>query len=200
MPYDNGFTAHYHPEVPGGRLFLTAASPSGGPWTALQSGATLDVLDAPVNGCLWTATEVGVSLRELLPYVPSDLATLRSPGHVAAADAAREAAALWDRLTQQRRRWFETAFPRDDPPTVWCSSQELPPWTVPTDDVLSLSAHWWQRYGKCQWAIPRRGFWEWRFQARYVSEQGHRHTETLAADLSWFRRPNDYLNERVTLW
>ncbi len=203
VPYADGFIGHHHPEVPGGQIFLTSASTPGNPtrhWIALQAGATLDVLDNPVNGCWWTATAVGVSFRELLPYEASDLAELRSPGNTAAAGAARAAAGLWDRMDQQRKRWFVTAFPRSDPRTVWCSPQELPPWTEPSRGVLYLSTDWRYRYEKCRWAIPRRGFWEWQLKVEYTSEQGHRHTEVLASDLSWFREPNDYLNERVTIW
>ena len=203
VPYAAGFTDYHHREAPGGRLFLTAASTAETParhWTALRSGASLDVIDAPVNGCLWTATEVGVSLRELLPYESADLAKLRSPGNVAARAAATEAAALWDRLSQQRKRWYEAAFPRISPPTVWCAPSGLPRWTDPTSGVLSLSTAWKDRHGNCRWSIPRQGFWEWQLLVRYTSEQGDRHTEVLDANLSWFREPTGYLGEQVTLW
>ena len=66
--------------------------------------------------------------------------------------------------------------------------------------MLSLSAEWETAYGKCRWAIPRRGFWEWELRVEYTSEQGDHHTEVLARDLSWFREPNGYLSEQVTLW
>ncbi|MDE0117744.1 MAG: hypothetical protein OXT07_14160 [bacterium] len=203
VPYADGFTGHHHPEVPGGRLFLTAASRADHAarhWTALKSGTTLDVLDAPVNGCLWTATGVGVSLRELLPHEPADLAKLKSPGRVAAKDAAKRGAALWDLLGAQRKRWFRAAFSRNDPPVVWCRPGDLPPWTVPADGVLSLSPAWEAAHGRCRWSIPRRGFWEWRLQVRYTSEQGHQNTIVLADDLSWFREPAEYLGQQVTLW
>ena len=203
VPYADGFTGHHHPEVPGGRLFLTAASTGANParhWIAQQSGTTLDVTDAETNGCLWTAIAVGVSLQELLPYQSSDLAKLRSPGNVAAASEAQIAARLWDRLSQQRKRWYEAAFPWSDPAITWCSPDELPPWTAPITGVLSLSDDWKGRYGKCRWSIPRRGFWEWQLQIRYTSEQGDHHTEVLAADLSWFREPTEYLGQQVTLW
>ncbi|MCY3635728.1 MAG: hypothetical protein OXH23_09005 [bacterium] len=203
VPYDDDFTDYHHPEVPGGRLFLTAASSAGHGvrhWTALQPGATLDVLDAPVDGCLWTATGVGVSLRELLPHEPADLAKLKSPGRVAAEEAAMEAAALWDRLSRQRKQWFQAAFSRNDPPVAWCSPGDLPPWTVPANGVLSLAPDWEAAHGHCRWSIPRRGFWEWRLQVRYTSEQGHSHTLVLADDLSWFREPTEYLGQQVTLW
>lgn len=202
VPYDPGFAGH-HPEVPGGHLFLTAASSpsnSGRHWTALQPGTSLDVWDAPTDGCLWTANAVGVSLRELIPHVAADLIRLRSPGAVAAADEARQAVELWDRLSLQRRQWFQAAFPRNDPSIVWCSPTELPAWTVPTSGVLSLSSDWQDRFGKCRWSIPRRGFWEWKVQVRYTSEQGDDHTEVLASDLSWFREPTGYVDQQVTLW
>ncbi|WP_419928736.1 hypothetical protein [Candidatus Poriferisocius sp.] len=202
VPYDPGFAGH-HPEVPGGHLFLTAASSpnnTGRHWTALQSGTSLDVWDAPTNGCLWTANAVGVSLRELIPHVAADLTRLRSTGAVAAADEALQAAELWDRLSLQRRQWYQAAFPRNDPSIVWCSPAELPPWTVPTSGVLSLSSDWENRYKKCRWSIPRRGFWEWKLQVRYTSEQGDNHTEVLASDLSWFREPTGYVGQQVTLW
>ena len=203
VAYASDFTGYHHLEVPGGQQFLTAASTAGNParhWAALEAGTTLDVLDAPVGGCQWTATAVGVSFRELLPYESSDLAKLRSPGNSAAAGAARQAAELWDRLSPQRKQWYQAAFPRTDPSTVWCAPYDLPSWTVPADAVLSLSAHWHDRYTRCRWAIPRRGFWEWRIQVRYTSEQGDLHTEVLADDLSWFREPTGYLGQQVTLW
>lgn len=203
VPYANGFTGHHHPEVPGGRVFLTAASTAGNParhWIAQQPGTSLDVVDAEVDGCRWTADAVGVSLRQLLPYESSDLARLRSPGASAAADQAQQAAALWDRLDPQRKQWFRTAFPRTDPAVVWCAPAVLPSWSVPADKVLALTADWESRYGGCRWAIPRRGFWEWHLQVEYTSEQGDRHTETLASDLSWFREPTGYLGQQVTLW
>lgn len=203
VPYPTGFADYHHPEVPGGRLFLTAASTgaiSAQHWIAQQPGSTFNVVDAEENGCLWTATAVGVSLRELLPYQSSDLAKLRSPGNVAAAGVAQKAASLWDRLSQQRKRWYEAAFPRSDPATTWCSPDELPPWTAPINAVLSLSSSWESSYGKCRWSIPRRGFWEWQLQVKYTSELGDHHTEVLAADLSWFREPTEYLGQQVTLW
>ncbi|MCY4433584.1 MAG: hypothetical protein OXE45_07915 [bacterium] len=203
VPYGSGFTGVHHPEVPGGRLFLTAASTAANPalhWTAIRAGTTLDVVDDPDNGCQWTATSVGVSFRELLPYEPSDLAKLRSPGNSAAAVAAQQAATLWGRLTPERKLWFKAAFPRVGPPAVWCSPADLPPWTVPANGVLSLSLDWEGRYGNCRWSIPRRGFWEWKLQVNYTSEEGDQHTEILAADLSWFREPTGYLGEQVTLW
>ena len=166
-------------------------------WTALQPGQTLDMT---VDDCRWTATAVGVSLQELLPYEPADLATLRSPGDVEAADEAQEAAALWNRLSQQRKQWYEAAFPRNDPATIWCAPSELPPWTVPPRHVLSLPSYWENQYGHCRWSIPRRGFWEWQLQVRYTSEQDDLRTKILDADLSWFRAPNGYLGEQVTLW
>ena len=202
VPYSPGFAGH-HPEVPGGHLFLTAASSPNSParhWTALQPGTTLDVRDAPTDGCLWTADDVGVSLRELLPHEAADLARLRVPGGAAAAGEAREAAALWDRLSLERRQWFQRAFPRIDPTTIWCSPSELPPWTVPASGVLSLTSDWEERFGSCRWSIPRRGFWEWKLQVQYTSEQGDDHTETLASDLSWFRAPSGYVDQQVTLW
>ncbi len=203
VPYPSGFTGHHHPEIPGGQLFLTAASTSGSParhWTAQQPGSTLNVIDAPVDGCLWTANAVGVSLRELLPHQSSDLSRLHSPGNVAAAREAQEAAALWGRLSSERQRWFQAAFPRSDPSITWCPPTDLPPWTVPVDKVLSLSSDWEDRHGRCRWAIPRRGFWEWKILITYTSEQGDNHTETLASDLSWFREPTGYLGQQVTLW
>ena len=203
VPYDRGFTDYYHSEVPGGRLFLTAASTPDDPgrhWIALESGQSLDVVDAPDDGCLWTATAAGVSLRELLPHQASDLAKLRSPGSVAAAAEARKAAALWDGLSQQRRQWYIAAFPRNDPATTWCSPGDLPSWTTPAAGVLALSKNWESRFGKCRWTIPRRGFWEWRLQVRYTSEQGDHHIETLASDLSWFRQPTGYVGQQVSLW
>ena len=203
VPYASGFTGHHHPEVPGGRVFLTAASAGPNParhWIARQSGTSLNVVDADVDGCLWTADAVGVSFRQLLPYEAGDLARLRSPGNVAAATEAQQAAALWDRLSSERRQWFQQAFPRQDPSVNWCPPADLPPWTVPADNVLSLSSDWEVRHGKCRWAIPRRGFWEWKIQAQYTSEQGDSHTETLASDLSWFREPTGYLGQQVTLW
>ncbi|WP_420638122.1 hypothetical protein [Candidatus Poriferisocius sp.] len=203
VPYAADFTDYHHPEVPGGRLFLTAASSSAGParhWTARQPGTSLDVQDNSDDQCLWEATEVGVSLRQLLPYQAADLATLRSAFDTAAADAAAQAAALWDRLSSQRRQWYRTAFPRVDPATVWCAPDDLPPWTEPTDEVLSLSADWQRRHGDCRWTIPRRGLWEWELQVRYTSEAGDRHTAVVAADLSWFREPTGYLGPQVTLW
>ena len=202
VPYSPGSTGH-HPEVPGGDLYLTAASSPGSParhWTAIQPDTTLDVWDAPDDGCLWTANAVGVSLQELIPHVAADLTRLRSPGTVAAADEARQAADLWDRLSLQRRQWFQAAFPRNDPSIVWCSPAELPPWTVPISNVLSLSSDWEARFGDCRWSIPRRGFWEWKLQVRYTSEQGDDHTEVLASDLSWFREPTGYVGQQVTLW
>ncbi|WP_419925618.1 hypothetical protein [Candidatus Poriferisocius sp.] len=203
VPYDDGFTGYHHPEVPGGRLFLTAASRAGGAvrhWTALRPGATLNVVDHPVNGCLWTATGVGVSLRELLPYETADLAKLKSPGPVAAEGMAKVAAAQWDWLSTQRKQWFRTAFSRNDPPVVWCPPNELPRWTVPEGGVLSLSPAWEAAHGHCRWSIPRRGFWMWRLQVRYTSEQGDHHTVDLADDLSWFREPTEYLGERISIW
>lgn len=203
VPYASDFAGHHHPEAPGGQLFLTAASTTVSParhWTALQPETTLDVLDAPVDGCQWTATAVGVSFRELLPYESSDLAKLRSPGNLAAADAAQQAAALWDRLSLERKQWYQAAFPRTDPSTVWCAPSDLPSWTVPADGVLSLPADWHDRHGRCRWAIPRRGFWKWQLLVRYTSELGDLHTEILADDLSWFREPTGYLGQQVTLW
>ena len=203
VPYARGFTGYHHPEVPGGKLFLTSASKAGHAvrhWTALQPGSTLDVLDAPVNGCLWTASGVGVSLRELLPYEPADLAQLKSPGSAAAKDTAMKAAALWDQLSAQRKQWFRDAFSRNDPSIVWCSPGELPRWTVPEDGVLSLSPAWTAAHGHCRWSIPRRGFWVWRLQVQYISEQGHHHTLVLAEDLSWFRESTEYLGQRITIW
>ena len=202
VPYPPGSTGH-HPEVPGGNLYLTAASSPTSParhWTAMQPGTTLNVWDAPVDGCLWTANAVGVSLRELLPHEATDLTRLRSPGAVAAADEARQAAALWDRLSAERRQWFQAAFPRNEPSVVWCSPAALPPWTVPVSGVLSLSSDWEDRFGKCRWTIPRRGLWEWKLQVQYTSEQGDHHTEVLASDLSWFRQPTGYVDHQVTLW
>lgn len=199
VPYSSGFSEPHHPEAPGGRLFLTAASTAthqARHWVARQPGTTLDVLDAPVNGCLWTATAAGVSLQQLLPYVPGDLAKLRSSSH----QDARDAAALWNRLNPERQQWYQAAFPRTDPSIVWCSPAELPPWTVPTHGVLSLSADWQDRHGRCRWLIPRRGFWEWQMRVQYTSEQGDSHTEVLASDLSWFREPAGYLGQQVTLW
>ena len=203
VPYAHDFTGHHHPEIPGGQLFLTAASTEANPgrhWIARQSGGSLNVVDAEDNGCLWTATMVGVTLRELLPYLPSDLAKLRSPGNVAAAAAAQAAAGLWDRLSQERKRWYRVAFPRSNPTTTWCSPNELPPWTAPIAGVLALSANWKNRYDHCRWSIPRRGLWEWELQTRYTSELGDHHTEVVAADLSWFREPTEYLGQQVTLW
>ena len=203
VPYNQGFTGHHHPEAPGGKLYLTVASSPSSParhWVAQQPGTTLNVVDAPQDGCLWTATAVGVSLRELLAHQPSDLSRLRRPGAVAAAREAREAASLWDRLSQERKRWYALAFPRNDPATTWCSPAELPPWTAPAVGVLSLSEDWERRYDKCRWPIPRRGFWEWRLQIKYTSEENDLHTETVAKDLSWFRESNGYLGDKVTLW
>ncbi len=203
VPYASGFTGHHHPEVPGGRVFLTAASTAGNParhWIAQQPGTSLDVVDAEVDGCRWTADAVGVSFRQFLPYESSDLARLRSPGASAAAGQAQQAAALWDRLDSQRKQWFRTAFPRIDPAVVWCAPADLPSWSVPADKVLALTSDWETRYGGCRWSIPRRGFWEWHLQVEYTSEQGDRHTETLASDLSWFREPTGYLGQQVTLW
>lgn len=203
VPYDQGFASHHHPEVPGGHLFLTAASTPKSParhWIALKSGRSLDVVDAPKDGCLWTATAVGVSLRELLPHQASDLVKLRSPGRAAAASEARAAAALWDGLSRQRQQWYAAAFPRNDPPTTWCSPGDLPVWTTPTTGVLTLSENWKSSHGKCRWSIPRQGFWEWRLLIDYTSEQGDLHTETVASDLSWFRDPAGYLGQQVTLW
>ena len=203
VPYDDGFLAHYHPEVPGGEVFLTAASTPGNParhWTALKPGSDLSLVDIGEDACLWTATAVGVSLRELLPYYPSDLGKLRAPGTSAAATAARQAAALWDRLSPERQQWYRAAFPRIDPASVWCDPAELPPWTVPPSGVLSLSDEWKATYGKCRWSIPRRGFWEWQLLVRYTSEEGDYHTAIAASDLSWFREPTGYLVEQVTLW
>ncbi len=203
VPYERGFTGYHHPETPGGQIFLTAASAAGSPvrhWIAQRPGQSLDVVDAAASGCRWTAKAVGVLFRELLPYEPSDLAKLRSPGSSAAAGPAQQAAALWDRLDVQRKQWFQAAFPRTDPPVVWCSPADLPPWTIPADRVLSLTADWEDRYGRCRWAIPRRGFWEWQLQVKYTSGQGGRHTEVLASDLSWFREPTGYLGPQATLW
>ncbi|WP_419851075.1 hypothetical protein [Candidatus Poriferisocius sp.] len=203
VPYPPGFTGHQHPEVPGGQIFLTAASTAGNParhWISQQPQTTLDVWDAPVDGCLWTANAVGVKLRELLPYEASDLAKLRSPGNVAAADEARQAADLWDRLGPERQEWFQAAFPRNDPSIVWCSPADLPPWTMPASKVLLLSSEWEDSHGRCRWEISRRGFWRWWIQVRYSSEQGDQHTATLASDLSWFREPAGYLGEQASLW
>ena len=141
-----------------------------------------------------------VSLRELLPYEPSDLAKLKAPGSVAAEDAAIKAAALWDRLSLQRKQWFRAAFSRNDPAVVWCSPGELPRWTVPENGVLSLPADWESAHGHCRWAIPRRGFWVWHLQVQYTSEQGHQFTLVLADDLSLFLEPAEYLGQQVTLW
>ena len=203
IPYPTGFADYHHPEVPGGQIFLTAASTAFNPvrhWTALQPGTSLNVVDAPTNGCLWTATAVGVSLREVLPSEPSDLAKLRAPGNAAAANEARQAAALWDRLSPERKQWFRRAFPRTDPSTVWCAPSDLPPWTSPSNGVLALSSNWENRHGQCRWIIPRRGFWQWQLQVQFTSEQGDQYTETLASDLSWFRDPTGYLGQQVTLW
>lgn len=203
VPYAQGFVGHHHPEVPGGLLFLTAASTPESParhWIALKSGSSLDVVDAPKDGCLWTATAAGVSLRELLPHQASDLAKLRSPGSAAAAGEARDAAALWDDLSQQRQQWYAAAFPRSDPTTTWCPPGALPAWTTPTTGVLTLSENWKSSHGKCRWSIPRQGFWEWQILIKYTSEQGDLHTETAASDLSWFRDPAGYLGQQVTLW
>ena len=123
-----------------------------------------------------------------------------SPGRVAARDAARNAAELWDQLSQQRKRWYRAAFSRNDPPIVWCPPGDLAPWTVPEDGVLSLAPGWKAAHGHCRWSIPRRGFWEWNLQVQYTSEQGHHYTLTLADDLSWFREPTEYLGRQVTLW
>lgn len=202
VPYSPGFTG-YHPEVPGGHLYLTAASSPNSParhWTAIQPGTTLDVRDAPVDGCLWTAEAVGVSLREILPHQAADLTKLRSPGAVAAAGQARQAAALWDGLSSDRRQWFQAAFPRNDPSIVWCPPADLPSWTVPVSGVLSLTSDWEDRFGKCRWTIPRRGFWEWKLQIKYTSEQGNLYTAVVASDLSWFREPTGYVDQQVTLW
>ena len=203
VPYDDDFLAHYHPEVPGGEVFLTAASTPGSParhWTALKPGSDLSLVDIGEDACLWTATAVGVSLRELLPYYPSDLGKLRAPGTSAAATAARQAAALWDRLSPERQQWYRTAFPRIDPATTWCAPDDLPFWTEPANNVLSLPPDWESRYEKCRWSIPRRGFWEWQLLVRYTSEEGDYHTAIAASDLSWFREPTGYLVEQVTLW
>ncbi len=203
VPYAQGFVDHHNPEVPGGQLFLTAASTPESlarHWIALKSGSSLDVVDAPVDGCLWTATAVGVSLRELLPHQASDLVKLRSPGSAAAANEARAAAALWDGLSRQRQQWYAAAFPRNDPPTTWCSPSDLPVWTTPTTGVLTLSENWKNSHGKCRWSIPRQGFWEWQLLINYTSEQGDLHAETVASDLSWFRDPAGYLGQQVTLW
>ena len=153
-----------------------------------------------MDGCLWTADAVGVSLRELLPYETADLNRLRSPGTVAAADEAPQAAALWDRLSSERRQWFRSAFPRNDPSIVWCSPADLPPWTAPTSGVLSLSSEWEDQFWKCRWSIPRRGFWTWELQVKYTSEQGDLYTNVVASDLSWFREPTGYVDQQVTLW
>ena len=200
VPYDDEFDDHHHPDVPGGRLFLTAASPAGNPvrhWTALQAGKTLDVT---LGDCQWSATAVGVSLRELLPYEPADLAKLRAPGAVEAAKSAQQAATLWDRLSAEKKQWYEDAFPRINPSTIWCSPDDLPPWTVPASGTTSLSDEWETAYGKCRWAIPRRGFWQWELQVKYTSDQGDHRTEVLARNLSLFRDPNGYLKDKVTLW
>ncbi len=203
VPYGKNFTGHYHPEVPGGTVFLTAASASDGParhWTALKPASNLDLVDVGQDACRWTATTVGVSLRELLPYDQADLERLRSSRPSAAAAAARQAAALWERLGPARQAWYRTAFPRRDPAIIWCRPSELPPWTEPAEAVLSLLPTWESRYGACRWSIPRRGFWEWRLVVRYESEEGDRHREVAAADLSWFREPIGYIGEQVALW
>lgn len=203
VPYDDKFSRHYHPEVPGGEVFLTPASTPGRParhWTALKAASDLDFVDTGEDACLWAATAVGVSLRQLLPYHPSDLKKLRSPGISAAASAARQAAALWTRLSPERQQWYRAAFPRNDPATTWCAPHELPSWTEPAKSVLSLSPEWESRYEKCRWLIPRRGFWEWQLLITYASEQGDHHTAVVASDLSWFRGPTGYLGEQVTLW
>ncbi|MCY4036921.1 MAG: hypothetical protein OXF64_05675 [bacterium] len=203
VPYDKGFTGHHHPEVPGGEVFLATASTPDGParhWIALKPASELNLTDAGEDACQWTATAVGVSLRELLPYYRSDLDRLRLPGASAAAAAAREAAALWNRLGAERRQWYRAAFPRRDPVIAWCGPGKLPPWTEPPEAVLSLTPAWESRYGGCRWSIPRRGFWEWRLLVRYVSEEGDRHVEVAASDLSWFREPTGYLGGQVTLW
>ncbi len=203
VPYSNGYGSKHHSEVPGGQHFLTAAS---GPkeaakhWVALKSGTNLNVVDALTNGCKWQATEVGVTLRELLPHWPADLRTLHAPGNVAAASHARQAAQLWQRLSQQRQQWYIRAFPRSDPATVWCSPGALPQWTEPASKALSLDSRWRATYDRCRWLIPRQGFWRWQLVIKYVSETGDLHTRVVAEDISWFREANGYLTKQVTLW
>lgn len=203
VPYPAGFTGHHHPEVPGGELFLTAASAPDSParhWMALSSRAGLDMVDSGKDACRWRAVAVGVSLRQLLPYYPADLNKLSLASGSAANEEAGQAAELWNRLSLERQLWYVEAFPRNDPAIVWCSPQELPLWTAPPRAVLSLPSGWGARYGKCRWHIPRHGFWEWQILVDYESEEGDLHTTVLDSDLSWFREPTGYLGEQVTLW
>ncbi|MXW42380.1 MAG: hypothetical protein F4138_04400 [Acidimicrobiia bacterium] len=203
VPYPSGFATPHHLEVPGGRWFLTAASSplsAARHWVALKSGANLNVSESSASGCLWTATHVGVFLRELLAHDSADLAVLVSPGNTAAATQARQAASLWQNLSSQRKQWYTDAFTRNDPATVWCSSADLPTWTSPLNKVLSLSSTWSAKHDHCRWVIPRQGFWQWQLVIRYTSNQGDSYTHVVAEDLSWFREPDGYLTQQVTLW
>ena len=203
VPYDHDFADHHHPEVPGGEVFLTAASTPDSParhWTALKSRSGLDMVDSGKDACLWQAVDVGVSLRQLLPYYPADLNKLRSASGSAAREEARQAAELWDRLSLERQLWYVEAFPRIDPAAVWCSPGKLPLWTAPPQAAFFLPSNWDALYGACRWHIPRQGFWEWQILVEYESEEGNLHTTVLDSDLSWFREPTGYVGQQVTLW
>ena len=203
VPYQSTLTSPHHPEVPGGRQFLTAASsPSkvARHWVALRSGANLNIVDASSNGCLWQATHVGVSLRELLPHQYPDLRKLQNPGNVAAAAYAQQAASLWLSLSPQHKQWYRNAFSRNDPATVWCKPNSLPNWTQPSLKTLSLDSRWTAKHDRCRWFIPRQGFWKWQLLIKYTSEKGDTYTHVVDEDLSWFREADGYLTQQVTLW
>ncbi|MCY3785222.1 MAG: hypothetical protein OXG47_00645 [bacterium] len=199
------------PEVPGGSVFAHAATDIQGgtryaAWTWLAIDGTrlnrgpLDVNDQRQgHECHWEAVGVRVEMRELIPAGGGDaeMRVLASQGRVGAARALAAAISTWDSWTPAEQAAWAAAFaPARHVTPVWCDDDDLPVWRPLGDREPTEEA----RRTACRWEVPRKGIWEWRLRADYLSDQGDRAVIELDADVSWFRTAVDLAEHRMTIW
>ncbi|MCY4195105.1 MAG: hypothetical protein OXF04_12585, partial [bacterium] len=173
------------PEIPGGSVFAIAASDiqdgtryPAWTWLAMDgtrlNRGTLDVNDQRQgHECHWEAVGVRVEMRELIPSGGGDteMRALASQGRFGAAQALATAISTWDSWTPVEKAAWAAAFaPARQVAAVWCDDYDLPVQRPLGDREPSEET----RRTACRWEVPRKGIWEWRLRADYLSDQRDR--------------------------
>ncbi len=165
-----------HPDVPGGTEYLVVSeSPV---WPVIEPVASWQV--ASDDGCLWEAASVETRLAELLPWRPSDRATIEN------ADSARPGAGFdtylnrWDNLSAAQQAQAQRHHVNRD---VSASCRI---------ETARISA---DSYDRCRWELPAPGVWSWQAGACFegvAEDVTLRECATLASGVEWFLRIIDY--------
>ena len=167
-----------HPEVPGGdRHIVVAHSPV---WPRIAAADALDVHDGA--GCVWSAQWLQATMTQMLPWVPAHRAAVEAHGGLI------QWLGMWDRLSADQQAEARALHTDGDLTSVACPVAAAADGTQPAGQNLS--------YRQCRWELARPGVWHWTLDAGFTD--GTRTvTETLAADLTWFRSFDAYTKQQT---